>query len=205
MEENTKLDLVNPMNPNQVLDSKILVKKVEEKVEEKVEVKTKKKNKLILPLVIVLIALLGVYAVTTFSSKPTTRPIPSKEPVVEKSITLKTITDYFNDNVKNYLTDKEITAEVIDNTHMIVSYTDEKKYDYEFSFSNGYLVATIQDTYPNIKEVSSYLISAIGMYYDIPFEDTMTSLEDKEEIPNVTTSTVNSIVVLRINTEKISE
>ena len=210
---NEKLDIVNPMNPNQVLETKDLIKQeVVVNIEPVHEEKPKKKKNLLIPILLLIVLIgLGTYYFMFFN-RPTTKP-EDETPISKETTVLNNIASCLEKNIKNHNNENDITITLKDDKHMVLTYTlEENIYTYNFEYSRGDLIVKITEDYPNVKEVISYILSAIGENYNVLFNQTMEYLDKKEldELNEyVTISDVNSIKVIRISTEqpiiKISE
>lgn len=209
--ENMKLNLVNPMNPNQIVETKELVKPVQEQIVQQEEVTVKKKkNKLLIPLLALALAGIGTYYYFYFN-KQNTATDTQETPVVEIKLTLEDIVNNFKENIDNYITDEEIIVSN-DDKHIIVEHNIyDSTYTYKFTYNNGYLVTVIDNKYVNTKEIISYILSSIGVYYNVPFEQTMEHLSNKDlnDFENITISHVGNMSIIRINAKmaiiKVSE
>lgn len=217
----TKLDLVNPLNPNQIIKSELLIKDntiEENEIDEhddnqKKERKSKKKINLLLIIVILLIIIaLVIYYFTFFQNNNTNKNNNNQNnDVIQKPtepITLENIVNIFNQYIINYPLneDSTISAELRENDIAVTINLDGQLLHYYFTYNDRILTATILKDDDLGFKITTYILSCIGQYNNIDFDQTVNYLnKNKDALNTIETLNiieVNDLMIIRFDIDK---
>ena len=218
--KNIKINLVNPLNPNQIIKEEIIevkqqvaqqnIEKEEiqpieqpqpiekpEPIEEKKQ--TKKLGLWILVIISIVILLLGAGYFIFIKDKPNNTTIQNT------NITLNDISNNFNKNIQRYNTieNSSITSNVLNNRINIKININENTTNYDFILNNQTLNTSLSDNDAIGYEILIYISCAIANYYNIDFDSSYTYLKnnsnDLNSINNITITNQNQTKKISIN------
>ncbi len=208
-----ELNLVNPLNPDEIVKKEVLVKKeVAEENKEKTEnaknnetnetsqqPKKKKFNPILLIALVAVIAILGVVLYFTFfnKSEPSTPNTPSTpETPATPQITLNDILNNFNnnENINQLRETSEVNANINNNVLTIDVTTDGTTTSYLFTLENRDLVYEI-----NANDLTSNLLflvicDNIGQFHGLEVNEVANYLSSID----LTTTAVNGITLTQL-------
>jgi len=214
--KNIKINLVNPLNPNQIIKEEIIEVKQQQASEqnfekeelhsieeiqpiEKSETPTKKKQNKKLGLwilIIISIVILGLGAGYFIFIKDK----PNNTPIQNENITLNDISNNFNKNIERYNTieNSTISSRVIGNRINIIVNINNEITNYYFTLINENLRTSLSDNDIIGHEITLYISCAIANYYNIDFDSSYTYLKNNSNDLN----SINNITITNQNQTK---
>ncbi len=196
-ETTQKLEIVNPLNPEEIIKTETLVKKqiIQEDDEEvqNNEPKKSKKNILILIILIIVIAI-GITTYFIISNKTNTPP-DIEQPIV-KTINLNDIANYFNNN--NIINELKKTNEIstnIENNNLIINITtNEQVNNYTFTLENRELIYELDTTDSNNNLLFLVICDNIGQFHGLQEGETYNFLSSIDLL----STTIDGIIINKI-------
>ena len=222
--QNIKLNIVNPLNPDEVIKTEELVEKQIPKADEENQTvletnnqPKKKSNNLIIILLLIIVVIgiaAGVYFVFFNKSKPSPAPTPTpNEPVEEPEtteITLNDILNNFNNNsmIKQLQETNEINAN-IDNNKLIISVKpleSDTPTLYEYVLENRTLKTTINTSDLTANILFLVVADNIGQFHGTPENETYSLLSSVDftaaQIDGIVYTINNENIDISINIDK---
>ena len=215
-----KLNLVNPLNPNEIIKQEIIMPKnnvVEtNEIETEVENNNKKPKKkmnliIILVLVLIIVGLAMVYFVFLKDNKP--KPPVNNNQTQEPSvpIALNNIVDIFNQNIINYSISPNTTvsAEEINNEIRVSVDMEESILNYSFTLNDRTMSITLSNQDDIGLQVTIYILSSIAQYHGVNFNDCAiylnNNLDNLNEVNTLNVIDLETLIIISTNLDEIIE
>ena len=206
-----ELNLVNPLNPDEIVKKEILIEKEAPKENEEVnnneennqKPKKKKINPILLILLVVVIAAIGVIVYFTFfnNSEPDTPNTPQNpdtpETPVTPQITLNDILNNFNsnENVNQLRETSEITANINNNNEIAIDVTTDGQTDsYLFTLENRDLLFEIDSNDLTSNLLFLIICDNIGQFHGLDVNEVYSYLAAID----LNTTAVNGITLTQL-------
>lgn len=215
-QKNQTINLVNPLNPNEIIKTETIVPKVEEVVEEIIpsnEVTVEKKNnKKLYIIIIAVVLLLVIGGILIFVFTRNNTPNVPDDPIVDNEddlkITTQNISDIFNQNIGNYESaeNSTISSEVINNNIRVHVNVDSSIIDYEFIISDRDLTIAIVENDTTSYKLTLFIISAISHYHGLNFDEVynhLNNIADLNDLNNVEVTDLEQIKLINIKLDEV--
>ena len=215
-QNNQKINIVNPLNPNQIIKEEVLTQKIVQNLNDDVEMpvvetenkKKKSKFPFILIFLLIIVGAGALYYYFFVYEKNTDKPITNDNQQQIVGITLNDISNNFNQNIINHkiLGNYSATSTINDNKINISVNLNEQITNYEFIFNDKNLSTILSNNDAIGYEVAIYVFSAVAQYYDINFDEAYNylnnNINDLSQVNNITIMNMEQTKNVSINVDE---
>lgn len=215
-QNNQKINIVNPLNPNQIIREEVLTKKIVQELNDDIEIpiienRTEKKKSKFPFILIFLLIIIGAgisYYYFFIYEKSNNKPVTDGNQQQVVGISLNDISNSFNQNIINHkiMDNYSANASTKDNKIIVSVNLNEQIISYEFILNDKKLSTILSDNDSIGYEVTIYIFSAVAQYYNINFDDAYNylnnNINDLNKINNISITNLEQTKNISVNIEE---